>query len=310
MDQIVTVADVMEAMELKDFTPGLSKDKPITVPEIQRPGLQLTGFFNHFVTERIQVMGNAEIAYMDSLSEEERINSFTKFVEYGDIPCLILAGGNTAEKNLLKIAESNNIPVLATDETTSQFVVKLMQWLAAKLAPMQAVHAVLMDVFGEGVLIMGESGIGKSEAALELIKRGHRLVSDDIVEIKEIEKGRLVGRSPEITKHLLEVRGIGIMDVKTLFGIECVEDTHRIDQVVKFVEWNKNAEYDRVGTKDEFIKFHNTEIPCYTIPIRPGRNLAVIVETAAVNSRQKRMGYNAADELYRRVAENLAKNRK
>ena len=181
--------------------------------------------------------------------------------------------------------------------------------MKVQLAPTISVHGVLVDVFGEGVLIMGESGIGKSEAALELIKRGHRLVTDDVVEISKVSDATLVGSAPDITRHFIELRGIGIIDVKTLFGVESVENTHSIDMVIQLEEWDRDKEYDRLGLEDEYTEFLGNKVVCHSLPIRPGRNLAIIVETAAVNHRQKKMGYNAAQELYKRVQANLAKKR-
>ena len=191
--------------------------------------------------------------------------------------------------------------------TTSSFYADLTRWLNVELAACISIHGVLVDVYGEGVLIMGESGIGKSEAALELIKRGHRLVTDDVVEIRKVSEETLIGTSPDITKHFIELRGIGIIDVKTLFGVENVKDTQNIDMVIKLEEWNREKEYDRLGLEDQYIEFLGNQVVCYSIPIRPGRNLAVIVEAAAVNHRQKKMGYNAARELYNRVQNNIMK---
>ncbi len=184
---------------------------------------------------------------------------------------------------------------------------EVIRWLKVQLAPTISIHGVLVDVYGEGVLIMGESGIGKSEAALELIKRGHRLVTDDVVEIHKVSEETLIGTAPEITKHFIELRGIGIIDVKSLFGIESVKDTQAIDMVIKLEDWNKDTEYDRLGMEEEYTEFLGNKVICHALPVRPGRNLAVIVETAAVNYRQKKMGYNAAKELYNRVQRNLAK---
>ena len=195
---------------------------------------------------------------------------------------------------------------MISKKTTSDLMAEVIRWLNVKLAPMISIHGVLVDVFGEGVLIMGESGIGKSEAALELIKRGHRLVSDDVVEIKRVSDDTLIGSAPDITRHFIELRGIGIIDVKTLFGVESVKDTQSIDMVIKLEEWDKDKEYDRLGMEDQYTEFLGNKVVCHSIPIRPGRNLAVIVESAAVNYRQKKMGYNAARELYNRVQANLA----
>ena len=199
------------------------------------------------------------------------------------------------------------VPVCSTDTSTSNFNAELSRWLNVELAPCITRHGVLVDVYGEGVLIMGESGIGKSEAALELIKRGHRLVTDDVVEIRKVSDETLIGTSPAITKHLIELRGIGIIDVKALFGVESILDTSNIDMVIQLEEWSREKDYDRMGLEDNYIEFLGNKVVCHSIPIRPGRNLAVIVESAAVNHRQKRMGYNAAQELYRRVQESMMK---
>ena len=202
------------------------------------------------------------------------------------------------------------VPLMVSDKSTSDLMAEVIRWLKVKLAPCISIHGVLVDVFGEGVLIMGESGIGKSEAALELIKRGHRLITDDVVEIHKVSDDTLVGTSPEITRHFIELRGIGIIDVKTLYGVESVRETQSIDLVIKLEEWDKDKEYDRLGLNEEYTEFLGNKVTCHSIPIRPGRNLAIIVESAAVNHRQKKMGYNAAQELYRRVQESISRNKK
>lgn len=205
------------------------------------------------------------------------------------------------------MAEKAGVPVFITEKKTSEFTSELIRWLNVQLAPCISIHGVLVDVYGVGVLIMGESGIGKSEAALELIKRGHRLVSDDVVEIRKVSDETLVGTAPDITRHFIELRGIGIVDVKTLFGVQSVRETQNIDLVITLEDWNKEKEYDRLGLEEEYTEFLGNKVVCHQLPIRPGRNLAIIVETAAINHRQKKMGYNAAQELYKRVQQNLAR---
>ena len=208
---------------------------------------------------------------------------------------------------MLELCNHYGVPCMVSEKTTSDLMAEIIRWLNVKMAPMISIHGVLVDVFGEGVLIMGESGIGKSEAALELIKRGHRLVSDDVVEIRRVSDETLIGSAPDITRHFIELRGIGIIDVKTLFGVESVKDTQSIDMVIKLEEWDNDKEYDRLGMEDQYTEFLGNKIVCHSIPIRPGRNLAIIVESAAVNYRTKKMGYNAAKELYKRVQANLAR---
>ncbi len=209
----------------------------------------------------------------------------------------------------MEMAIEHKVPLLLTKKATSAFTAEIIRWLNVKLAPCISVHGVLVDVYGEGVLITGESGIGKSEAALELIKRGHRLVTDDVVEIRKVSDETLIGSAPDITKHFIELRGIGIVDVKTLFGVSSVKDTQSIDLVIRLEDWNKDKEYDRLGLEEEYTEYLGNKIVCHNIPIRPGRNLAIICESAAVNHRQKKMGYNAAQELYTRVQNSLARRR-
>ena len=211
---------------------------------------------------------------------------------------------------MIDLAYKYNVPTFVTERTTSSLMAEIIRWLGVQLAPCISIHGVLVDVYGEGVLITGESGIGKSEAALELIKRGHRLVTDDVVEIRKVSEETLVGTAPDITKHFIELRGIGIVDVKALFGASSVRETQNIDLVIRLEEWDKDKEYDRLGLNEEYTEFLGNKVTCHSIPIRPGRNLAIIVESAAVNHRQKKMGYNAAQELYRRVQESISRNKK
>ena len=223
------------------------------------------------------------------------------------IPCIIFCRNLQPEPALLEKANEMEIPIFLTDIKTSSFTAELIRWLNVQLAPCISIHGVLVDVYGVGVLIMGESGIGKSESALELIKRGHRLVSDDVVEIHKVSDDTLVGTAPDITRHFIELRGIGIVDVKTLFGVLSVKETQNIDLVITLEDWNRDKDYDRLGLDEEYTEFLGNKVVCHQLPIRPGRNLAIIVETAAINHRQKQMGYNAAQELYKRVQQNLAK---
>ncbi len=247
-----------------------------------------------------------EHAFLETLTPERRREVYEKLIA-SKIPCLLYSRGMTPGESVLELCSYYGVPCMVSDKKTSDLMAEVIRWLNVKLAPMISIHGVLVDVFGEGVLIMGESGIGKSEAALELIKRGHRLVSDDVVEIRRVSDETLIGSAPDITRHFIELRGIGIIDVKTLFGVESVKDTQGIDIVIKLEEWDREKEYDRLGMEDQYTEFLGNKVVCHSIPIRPGRNLAIIVESAAINYRQKQMGYNAAKELYNRVQANLAK---
>ena len=305
----VKLTKMVEALNLKNMTPEVDMGPiRITVPDINRPALQLTGYFEHFASERVQIIGYVEFTYLKHMDREERIRCFETFISK-KIPCVIFTTKTEPDEDMLGLARKHNVPVLCTERTTSNFMAEIIRWLTVQLAPCISIHGVLVDVYGEGVLIMGESGIGKSEAALELIKRGHRLVSDDVVEISKVSDETLVGRAPDITRHFIELRGIGIIDVKTLFGVEHVKNTQSIDLVIKLEEWNREKEYDRLGLKEEYTEILGNKVVCHSLPIRPGRNLAIIVEAAAVNHRQKKMGYNAAQELYNRVQANLARKR-
>ena len=303
----VKLEKVIEKMELKNLTPELDlASAEIQVPDINRPALQLAGFFDHFDSERVQIVGYVEYTYLETLSGERKEEVYAQLLSYG-IPCIIFCRNLEPDEIFLKKANELNVPIFQTEKETSDFSAEIIRWLNVQLAPCISIHGVLVDVYGVGVLIMGESGIGKSEAALELIKRGHRLVTDDVVEIRKVSDDTLVGTAPDITRHFIELRGIGIVDVKTLFGVQSVKETQSIDLVINMEEWDKNKEYDRLGLKEEYTEFLGNKVVCHSIPIRPGRNLAIIVESASVNHRQKQMGYNAAEELYRRVQESLSK---
>ncbi len=306
----VQLSKMVQELNLHNKTPDVDiSKKRINLPDINRPALQLTGYLEHFENERVQIIGYVEYTYLLHLSREKKIEAFERFVA-SKIPCVIFSTKTEPDEDMINLAIKYDVPIFVTDQTTSTFMAEIIRWLNVELAPCISIHGVLVDVYGEGVLIMGESGIGKSEAALELIKRGHRLVSDDVVEIRRVSDATLVGSAPDITRHFIELRGIGIIDVKTLFGVESVKDTQSIDLVIKLEEWDKDREYDRLGLEEEYTEFLGNRVVCHSLPIRPGRNLAVIVESAAVNHRQKKMGYNAAQELYRRVQENMSKKRK
>jgi HPr kinase/phosphorylase len=301
----VRLSKVVEKMGLVNLTPDVDTAGIwLRVPDVNRPALQLAGFYDQFDNDRIQVIGNVEYAYLSSLSEADRYERYVQLLS-SNIPCLVFCRDLQPEPKIIELATKYGIPILTTKVTTSAFVAEVIRWLNVQLAPCIVIHGVLVDVYGVGVLIVGESGIGKSEAALELIKRGHRLVTDDAVEIRKVSDETLVGTAPGVTKYFIELRGIGIIDVKTLFGVESVKESQNIDMVMKLEDWNRDKEYDRLGLEEEYIEYLGNKVVCHTLPIRPGRNLAVIVEAAAVNHRQKKMGYNAAKELYRRVQENL-----
>ena len=303
----IKLTRIVDNYKMKNYTPEIDTDKIIiTLPEVNRPALQLAGFFEHFDKERVQILGNVECSYLDSMEKDKRKEVYENLVSSG-IPCLILCRGRVPDDDLIESGNKYGVPIFSVDMATSRLDAEMTRWLNVQLAPTMTIHGVLVDVYGEGVLITGESGIGKSEAALELIKRGHRLVSDDVVEIKKVSDETLIGRSPEITKHLIELRGIGIIDVKALFGVESILDTASVDMVIKLEEWDREKEYDRLGLEDNYMEILGNKVNCYSIPIRPGRNLAVIVESASVNYRQRNMGYNAAQELYNRVQNNLKK---
>lgn len=304
----VELVKLIEKMNLENCTPDIYINNiKISQPDVNRPALQLAGFFDHFDSERVQVIGYVEHAYMQQMDKEQRVQILSKLMDY-HVPCIVFSRNLEVSDSFIELATAKGVPILRTTKTTSSFMAEVIRWLNVELAPRITIHGGLVDVYGEGILIMGESGIGKSEAALELIKRGHRLVSDDVVEIKKVSDDTLIGTSPDITRHFIELRGIGIIDVKTLFGVESVKNTQAIDLVIKLEEWNKEKQYDRLGLEETYIEFLGNKVVCHSIPIRPGRNLAIICESAAVNYRQKKMGYNAAQELYNRVTNSLKKN--
>ena len=305
MEKGVALSEMVKDMKLTPILPEVDDTNVmINIPELNRCAMALTGFYECFEKERIQLIGIVETAYLNHLAYEERIKAFETLLSK-QIKALIYTTDILPSEKMIELLRQYQIPTYITSETTSNFSAECMRWLRVKMAPMITIHGVLVDVYGEGVLITGESGIGKSEAALELIKRGHRLISDDVVEIRKVSDVTLVGTAPDITRHFIELRGIGIIDVKMLFGVESVENTHAIDFVIQLEEWDRDKKYDRLGLEEQYTEYLGNKVVCHSLPIRPGRNLAVIVETAAVNHRQKKMGYNAAQALYERVSQSM-----
>ncbi|MDN5298534.1 MAG: HPr kinase/phosphorylase [Clostridiales bacterium] len=303
----VTMKDIADKMNLVHLTPSIDLTRiRVFQTDINRPALQLTGFFDYFDSERVQVIGKVEYTYLVSLDKAKREAVLHKLFEC-KIPCLILTRNQQPFPEMLLDAVQWGVPILLTSRATSYFNSELNRYLKVELAPRTTKHGVLVDVYGEGVLIMGESGIGKSEVALELIKRGHRLVADDAVDIKKVSDDTLLGSSPQMIRHFIEVRGIGIVDCKMLFGVESVKDIHPIDLCIQLEEWQAKKDYDRLGLEDHTIEILGNKVVSHVLPVRPGRNIAIIVEATALNSRQKKMGYNAAVELDNRLKEHLLK---
>ncbi|MDA3846403.1 MAG: HPr(Ser) kinase/phosphatase [Vallitaleaceae bacterium] len=306
----VELASIIDKLKLLNLTSEVDvSDIEVTQSDINRPAIQLAGFFNYFDAERVQIIGKVEHTYLETLDDDRKNEIYNRLFSY-HIPCLILSRELEPDELMITMATKYKVPILQTSKTTSYFMSEIIRYLKVELAPRISIHGVLVDVYGEGILIMGESGIGKSEAALELIKRGHRLVADDVVEIKKVSDDTLLGTSPDIIRYFIELRGIGIVDCKTLFGVESVKEKETIDLVIKLEVWDSQKEYDRLGMTEEYTEILGNKVVCHSIPIRPGRNLAIIVESAAINHRQKLMGYNAAIELNNRVMDNLQKRTK
>ena len=282
----------------------------ITAEDVARPGLQLAGFFDHYEPMRLQVMGNVEMSYMRKLPASERAAIFDRLFSY-KFPALLIARGIAPHEEMLQMAKKYNITILRTQEATSAIVSSIITYLKDALAPRVTRHGVLVEVYGEGILLLGDSGIGKSEAAVELLKRGHRLIADDAVEIRKVSSNSLVGTAPELIRNYIELRGIGIINVAKLFGMGAVKHDNEINLVVNIVPWNTQEVYDRLGLEEKYMDILGVQIPMNTIPITPGRNLAMILEVAAMNNRQKKMGYNAAleftEQINRHFDENIGK---
>ena len=276
----------------------------VTTEELIRPGLPLHGFFEHFNPERLQIIGRVETAYLAGMASEERLERLDHYFAF-DMPAVIISRGMDPLPELMMMAEKHDRTVLRSQLATAELIRSMISYLAYELAPRITRHGVLLEVYGEGVLLLGESGVGKSETAIELVKRGHRLIADDAVEIKRISAHTLVGTAPPLIRHYIELRGIGVVDVQRLFGMSAIKDEQEIDMVISLEQWKDGAMYDRLGLDDLRTNILDVELPMMTIPVRPGRNLAVIIEVAAMNNRQKKMGYNSAQEFTRQINEHF-----
>jgi len=282
------------------YLPCDAKDIKVVRSAVNRPGLQITGYFDHFEEERVQIIGHVEHDYLGQMSSEDRAFRLNEFFAHKPV-AVVVSTDLEIFPELMEAAKTYEVPLLRTSTTTTTFLAALIAYLDVALAPRITRHGVLVEVYGEGILILGDSGIGKSECAIELVKRGHRLIADDAVEIKRVSAKTLVGSAPEIIRHYVELRGIGIVDVRRIFGMGAVKMTEKIDLVIKFEHWDQNKMYDRFGLDNETTDILGIKIPTITIPVRPGRNLAVILEIAAMNNRQKKMGYNTAEEFNKRL---------
>nr|WP_207753346.1 HPr(Ser) kinase/phosphatase [Intestinimonas butyriciproducens] len=280
------------------------QDVLIQREDVNRPGLQLVGFFDYFDAKRMQLLGRVESTYLEQISSEERRARFDAFLAH-EIPALVITRGMEPFLELMEMAEKYDRTILRTQETTTAFMGALILALRNYLAPRITRHGVLVEVYGEGVLLLGESGVGKSETAIELVKRGHRLVADDAVEIKRVGVKRLVGSAPELIRHYIELRGIGVVDVQQLFGMSAVREDQDIDLVVNLEQWNDETMYDRLGLEQLYTVILDVKVPALTVPVKPGRNLAIIVEVAAMNNRHKKMGYNAAQAFTQQINEHF-----
>ncbi len=296
----VGVKEIIDEFSLEIVAGEGGLQNYIGVSEIKRPGIELAGFWKYFAPERVQLLGKTEMSFLNELEPALRKKRLKKFLNF-DLNCIIVSRNLELPNILISEAEKNNIPLLRTSAVTTRFISKLTTFLERVLSPEKKVHGVLVDIYGVGVLIMGESGIGKSETAVELIKRGHRLVADDVVNLKKIGEGELIGYSPEKSRYFLELRGIGIINIRTLFGAGAVKDSSPIHMVITLEPWNESKRYDRLGLEDNHIEFFNVKIPEKIIPVKPGRNLAMVLEVAAMSGRMKSMGYNAARDYLKKT---------
>lgn len=297
----VRAKDIYEKFQLELVSGEEGINKPITTSDLSRPGIEIAGFFEYYPAERVQLLGKTELSFFEKLNEHEKSMRMNMLCT-DHTPAIIVTRDLEVPEQLIEASNRESVPVLRSPMATTRLFSRLTNYLESKLAPTTAVHGVLVDIYGVGVLITGKSGVGKSETALELVKRGHRLVADDCVEIRQEDQDTLVGNAPDLIEHLLEIRGLGIINVMTLFGAGAVRSHKRITMIINLELWEKNKQYDRLGLEEETQKIIDTEIPCLTVPVRPGRNLAVIIEVAAMNYRLKRMGVNAAQQFSTKLA--------
>ena len=301
----VTLKEIVEEFQLEVVTGrGNLEDVLVTTPDVNRPGLQLAGYLDYFGADRVQIIGKVETSYLESLPTNERYKRLDKLFSYS-FPCAVVTRGLEVFPEMIEVSEKYKIPILRTKDITSNFLGVLIRYLNVQLAPRVTRHGVLVEVYGEGILILGESGVGKSETALELVKRGHRLIADDLVEIRRVSDKTLLATAPDRIRHFIEIRGVGILDVKNLYGMGSVKVMESISLVINLELWDENKNYDRLGLDEQYTEILGIKVPSLTIPVRPGRNLAIIVEVAAMNLRQKSMGYNAAKVLSDRMMREL-----
>ncbi len=310
MEKAVTLDKIIASEHLQiAYMPESAGEKGakrmVTSTDVNRPGLPLSGFFDHFDNSRIQILGNVEMSFLTEKTPEERTVIFDGLFSR-NIPALVVTRNIPLPAELLQSAMRYEIPVLTSNRPTSRFMSSLINYLNVQLAPCITRHGVLVSVYGEGILILGESGVGKSETAMELLKRGHRLIADDAVELRAVSDLTIVGSAPELIRYMIELRGIGLVDVRHIFGMGAVMDTSRIDFVVQLENWDESKHYDRLGLETQEYEILDHKIPSVTIPVCPGRNLAIIIEVAAANNRQKRSGYNAAEEFNRRLLKHMS----
>lgn len=303
----VKVSEIVNRFNLEVISGEEGLKRPITVAELYRPGLEMAGYFAHHPKERVQILGRTELSFFEGLSPEDRKDRMIRLCD-PKTPCICISRGLDVPPELIEASEATGTAVLRSNWPTTMLSSRLTGFLENRLAPTTTIHGVLVDVYGVGMLITGASGIGKSETALELVKRGHRLIADDAVEIIQTPDNVLYGKAPELIRHLLEIRGVGIINVMTLFGAGAIRNEKKITIVVRLENWQEDKQYDRLGLDEETTRILDTELPLVTIPVRPGRNLAVIIEVAAMNFRLKRMGYNAALQFTNKLTESIAED--